>query len=109
MVEDKRSENLTLVGFYKDMERTNAEKITNEILTRLSEDSEDSVDFDVDSSADDAEDRPWRPSHVNFEKSTVKKGHIKAMKGKYFHDVSIVRAGGENIVPLPERDEVVFF
>jgi hypothetical protein len=31
------------------------------------------------------------------------------MKGKYFHDVSIVRAGGENIVPLPEGDEVVVF
>jgi hypothetical protein len=31
------------------------------------------------------------------------------MKGKYFHDISIVRAGGENTVPLPEADEVVVF
>jgi hypothetical protein len=31
------------------------------------------------------------------------------MKGKYFHDVSIVSAGGENIVPLPKADEVVIF
>jgi hypothetical protein len=31
------------------------------------------------------------------------------MKGKYFHDVSIVRAGGEDIVPLPEGAEVVVF
>jgi hypothetical protein len=31
------------------------------------------------------------------------------MKGKYFHDVSIVRAGGEDIVPLLEGDEVVIF
>jgi hypothetical protein len=31
------------------------------------------------------------------------------MKGKYFHDVSIVRAGGEYTVPLPEGDEVVVF
>jgi hypothetical protein len=29
------------------------------------------------------------------------------MKGKYFHDESIVRAEGENIVPLTEDDEVV--
>jgi hypothetical protein len=29
------------------------------------------------------------------------------MKGKYFHDISIVRAGGESIVPLSEADEVV--
>jgi hypothetical protein len=31
------------------------------------------------------------------------------MKGKYFHDVSIVRAGGEDIVPLPKSDKVVVF
>jgi hypothetical protein len=31
------------------------------------------------------------------------------MKGKYFHDVSIVRAGRESIVSLPEADEVVVF
>jgi hypothetical protein len=31
------------------------------------------------------------------------------MKGKYFRDTTIVRAGGENTVPLPEPDEVVFF
>ena len=31
------------------------------------------------------------------------------MKGKYFHDISIVRAGGESTVPLPEADEVVVF
>jgi hypothetical protein len=31
------------------------------------------------------------------------------MKGKYFHDISIVRAGGESTVPLPKADEVVIF
>jgi hypothetical protein len=31
------------------------------------------------------------------------------MKVKYFHDISIVRAGGESIVPLLEADEVVVF
>ena len=31
------------------------------------------------------------------------------MKGKYFHDISIVRAGGESTVPLPEVDEIVIF
>jgi hypothetical protein len=44
-----------------------------------------------------------------FRKSTIKQGQIEAMKGKYFHDVSIVRAGGEDILPLPESDEVVVF
>lgn len=31
------------------------------------------------------------------------------MKGKYFHDVSIVRPSGKDIVPLPEKDEVVAY
>jgi hypothetical protein len=31
------------------------------------------------------------------------------MKSKYFRDTSMVRAGGENIVPLPKADEVVVF
>jgi hypothetical protein len=109
MAEDKRSEDPALAGFYEAMERTNVEKITDEILVGLFEDSGDSEDFDIESDNDDAEDRPWRPSHVVFGKSTVKKGQIEAMKGKYFRDISIVRAGGENIVPLPEADEVVVF
>jgi hypothetical protein len=39
----------------------------------------------------------------------MKAGHIEAMEGKYFHDVSIVRPGGEDIVPHPEKDEVVVY
>jgi hypothetical protein len=46
---------------------------------------------------------------VVFKKSTMKKGHVKAMKGTCFHDVSIVRIGGVNTVPLPEKDELVIF
>jgi hypothetical protein len=109
MAEGKKSEDLALAGLYEAMERTNAEKITNETLAELSEDSEDSEDFDVDSGNEDVENRPWRPSHVNFGKSMVKKGHIEAMKGRYFHDVSIVRAGEENSISVPEKDEVVVF
>jgi hypothetical protein len=68
MAEDKRSEDLALAGFYKAMKRTNVEKITDEILARLFEDSGDSEDFYVDSGNDDVEDRPWRSSHVVFGK-----------------------------------------
>jgi hypothetical protein len=91
------------------MERTNVEKITKEILVGLSGDSSDSEGFDIGSENENAEDRPCRPSHVVFGKSTIKQGHIESMKGKYFHDVSIVRAGGEDTVPQPESDEVVVF
>jgi hypothetical protein len=31
------------------------------------------------------------------------------MRGRYFRDISIVRAGGENNVPLPKADEVVVY
>jgi hypothetical protein len=49
------------------------------------------------------------PTHVVFGKSTIKQGQIELMKGKYFRDVSIVRARGEDTVPLPESDEVIVF
>jgi hypothetical protein len=84
------------------MERTNTKKITNEMLAGLSENSSDSESFDVQSGNEDTEDRPWRPSHVVFGKSTIKQGQIEAMKGRYFRDISIVRAGGESTVPLPK-------
>jgi hypothetical protein len=78
-------------------------------LAGLSENSNNSESFDIESGNEDAEDRPWRLSHVVFEKSTVKPGHIKAMRGRYFRDISFVRAGGDNTVPLPEADEVATF
>jgi hypothetical protein len=85
------------------------EKIANEMLARISENSSDSESFDLESGNEDVEDRPWRPSHVVFRKSTIKQGQIDAMRGRYVRDISIVRAGGENNVPLPEADEVVVF
>jgi hypothetical protein len=72
-------------------------------------DSSDNDSFDVESGKEDAEDQPWRPSHVIFGKSSVKQGQIEGMKGKYFHNISIVRAEGESTVPLPKADEVVVF
>jgi hypothetical protein len=109
IAEDKKSTDPTLAGFYEAMERTNVEKITNEILAGLASDSSDSESFNIESENENAEDQTWRPSHVVFGKSTIKQGQIEAMKGKYFHDVSIARAGGEDTVPLPESDEVVVF
>ena len=109
MAEEKKIADPTLAGFYEAIKKTNTNKITNEMLAGLSGDSSDSDSFDVESDNEDAKDRPWRPSHVVFGKSTVKQGQIEAMKGKYFHDISIVRAEGESIVPLPEADKVVVF
>jgi hypothetical protein len=109
MAEEKKITDPAMSRFYETVEKTNTKKITNEMLAGLSEDSSDSDSFDVESGNEDVKNRPWRPSHVVFGKSTVKQGQIEAMKGKYFHDVSIVRAGGESIVPLLEANEVVVF
>jgi hypothetical protein len=38
MAEEKKVVDPTLVGFYDAMEKTNTEKITNEMIARLSED-----------------------------------------------------------------------
>jgi hypothetical protein len=102
MADEKKIIDPALAGFYEAMEKTNMEKIADEMLARISENSSDSESFDVESENEDAEDRPRRPSHVVFGKSTIKQGQIDAMRGRYFRDISIVRAGGENNVPLPE-------
>jgi hypothetical protein len=109
MSEEKKIVDPTLAGFYEAMEKTNREKITNEILARLSEDSDDSDNFDVESGNEDAEDRPWRPSYTIFGKSSIKQSQVDAMKGRYFCDISIVRVGGDSTAPAPEEDEVVVY
>jgi hypothetical protein len=98
-----------LAGFYEAMEKTNTEKITNEMLAGLSEDFGDSESFYLESGNEDAEDWPWRPSHTIFGKSSIKQSQIDAMKGRYFHDISIVRVGGDSTAPMPEVDEVVVY
>jgi hypothetical protein len=79
------------------------------MMAGLSEDSGDSESFELETGNEDAEDRPWRPSHTIFGKSTIKQSHIDAMKGRYFRDISIVRAGGDSTAPAPEVDEVVVY
>jgi hypothetical protein len=109
MADEKKTIDPAMSEFYEAMERTNAEKIVHETLAGISEGSSDSEDFDAESENEGAEDRPWRPSHVVFGKSKIKQGQIDAMRGRYFRDLSIVRAGGENNVPLSEADEVVVY
>jgi hypothetical protein len=59
---------------------------------------------------EDSEDRPWRPSHVVFGKSTIKQSHLDNMRGRYFRDMSLVRAdNGDKTAPTPEENEVVIF
>jgi hypothetical protein len=106
--EKKKFVDSALAGFYEAMEKTNTEKITNKILADLSKVSNNSDNFDVESGNDDAEDRPWRPSHIVFGKSSIKQSQIDAMKGRYFRDMSIVRVGGIAPPLHPKKMKLLF-
>jgi hypothetical protein len=96
------------LGFIESIAKTNTEKITREILEGLSEDTDDSDSYDVESGGEDSEDRPWRPSHAVFGKSTIKQSHLDNMWGRYFRDMSIVRADNvDKTAPTPEENEVM--
>jgi hypothetical protein len=99
MYEEKKVADPFIAGFYESMVKTNTDKITKEIMADLSKDSDDSDDFDVESGDEDSEDRPWRPSHTIFGKSTIKQSHVDAMRGRYFCDMFIVRVGGDSTAP----------
>jgi hypothetical protein len=109
LYEEKKVADPFIDGFIESMAKTNIEKITKEIIEGLSEDSDDSDSYDVESGDEDSEDRPWRPSHTIFGKSTIKQSHIDAIRGRYFRDMSIVRVGGDSTAPAPEENEVVIY
>jgi hypothetical protein len=109
LYEEKKVADPFIAGFYESMAKTNTEKITKEIMEGLSEDSDGSDSYDVESGDEDSEDQLWRPSHTIFGKSTIKQSHIDAMSRRYFCDMSIVRVGGDSTTPTPEENEVVIY
>jgi hypothetical protein len=109
LFEEKKAVDPYIAGFVESMAKTNTEKITKEMMEGLSKDTGDSDSYDVESGDEDSKDWPWRPSHSIFGKSTIKQSHLENMRGRYFRDISIVRAGGDNNVPTPEENEVVIY
>jgi hypothetical protein len=77
LFEEKEVVDPYVAGFVESMAKTNTEKITKEILEGLSEDTGDSDSYDVESGDEDSEDRPWRPSHSIFGKSTIKQSTLR--------------------------------
>jgi hypothetical protein len=58
LFEEKKTVDPFIAGFVESMLKTNTEKITKEILEGLSEDTDDSDSYDVESGDEDSEDRP---------------------------------------------------
>ena len=55
---------------------------------------------------------PSKPSHLDFGKSTVSKADLsKMVKSGYFteNQKKLLRFGGEETTPKPEKDEIVIF
>jgi hypothetical protein len=57
LFEEKKVVDPFIVEFIESMSKTNTEKITKEILEGLSEDTDDSDSYDVESGDEDSEDR----------------------------------------------------
>ena len=72
LTEEEKILEKKIAEFVESIAKTNAEKITKEILEGLSEDTDDSNSCDVESGGEDSEDRPWQPNHTVFGKSTIK-------------------------------------
>jgi hypothetical protein len=67
---------------------------------------------ETDSEDDYNSEVPSKPSHLDFIKSTISKGDLpKMMKLGYFSEAKkeLIRFGGEETTPKPEKDEVVVF
>jgi hypothetical protein len=53
---------------------------------------------------------PSKPSHLDFRKSTISKANFpKMVKSGYFSEdeKKMIRFGGEEIMPKPQKDEIV--
>jgi hypothetical protein len=54
--------------------------------------------------------RLTKPTHVDFEKSKIKEGHIEIInRFDYIDNIDWVRLGGDELVPSSRDNEVVVF
>ena len=67
LYEEKKVVDPFIAEFIESMAKTNIEKITKEIMEGLSEDSDDSDSYDVESGDEDSEDRPCAQAILSSE------------------------------------------
>jgi hypothetical protein len=81
MADEKKVVDPALAGFYEAMEKTNTEKITNEILADLFEDSNDSGSFDMESEDEDVENRPGDQVTLSSDNHPLSRVKLTLRKG----------------------------
>jgi hypothetical protein len=74
MADEKKVVEPALSGFYEAMERSNADKIAHETLDGISEDSNDSESFDIESGSEDVDSRPWRQATLSSVNQSSNRG-----------------------------------
>jgi hypothetical protein len=108
LFEEKKAADPYIARFIESMAKSNTEKITKEIVEGLFEDIGDS-----DSMMHKAEAKIPRSTleakSCNFRKIDHQAKSPRKHEGRYFRDMSIVRAAGDNNVPAHEENEVVIF
>jgi hypothetical protein len=89
------------------------EGVTDEGAPAAEAEQADIEEDDVDEEEEDYSTlMPSKPSHLDFGKSTVSEADMPVMiKLGYFGEAEkkLIRFGGEEIIPTPEKDEVVVF
>jgi hypothetical protein len=73
---------------------------------------EEEVIEETDPEDDYRIDMPSKPSHLDFGKSTVSRADLsKMVKSGFFNEdqKKLLRFGGEETTPKPEKDEIVIF
>jgi hypothetical protein len=89
------------------------EGVTNEGAPAAEAEQADIEEDDVDEEEEDYSTlMPSKPSHLDFGKSTVSEADMPMMiKLGYFGEAEkkLIRFGGEETTPTPEKDEVVVF
>jgi hypothetical protein len=89
-----------------------SEKIPNDDAEQAIAEAEEEDIEETDPEDDYRIAMPSKPSHLDFGKSTVSKADLsKMVKSGFFNEnqKKLLRFGGEETTPKPEKDEIVIF
>ena len=110
--ETEASETLPISEAMRRSGLVTSEKIPHDDAEQAIAGAEDEDIEETDSEDDYRIAMPSKPSHLDFGKSTVSKADLsKMVKSGFFNEnqKKLLRFGGEETTPKPEKDEIVIF